>query len=104
MSDTIYLKKFFFDWPALLPANVTKEGGAEIEDIATGPQNTQLMTMLSQKKTQMGGQPYSIYAIAFGVFFSMQDSGRWQILTQIFHLHSLFCVFHPARVCKPALA
>ena len=67
-------RKFFFDWPALLPANVTKEGGAEIEDIATGPQNTQLMTMLSQKKTQMGGQPYSIYAIAFGVFFPMQDS------------------------------
>ena len=44
-------EEFFFDWPALLPANVTKEGGAEIEDIATGPQNTQLMTMLSQKNT-----------------------------------------------------
>ena len=39
-----------------MPANVTKEGGAEIEDIATGPQNTQLMTMLSQKKTQKSKQ------------------------------------------------
>ena len=27
------------DWAALLPANVTKEGGADIEDIA-GKQNT----------------------------------------------------------------
>ena len=43
VSD-IYFKTILFDWAALLPANVTKEGGAEIEDIAV-PQNTRLMTI-----------------------------------------------------------
>ena len=39
-------QKIYVDWAALLPATLTKEGGARIEDIA-GLQNTQLMTMLS---------------------------------------------------------
>ena len=53
--------KIFFDWTALLPANVTKEGGAEIEDIAAGPQNTQLMTMLSQKILSRSGKHSTLW-------------------------------------------